>query len=102
MTNSFVVAVMVLWKTNTMDVLLTPVGNDIMRSTIVSQAHVYTIPGHATVTNLVPVLTNSVHLRMRWQEVEKELPPVPIRSPVLPIIRGSVTNTIAPLRNSPP
>jgi len=73
MTNSFIVAVWVLWSTNTMDTLLTPVGDDIIRSTITSQTHIYQLPGMATVTNKVPVLTNSVHLHMQWVE----LPPVP-------------------------
>lgn len=63
-----------------MDTLLTPSGDDIMRHTITSQTHVYQIPGYAPVTNVVPVLTNSVHLRMKLVEVETELPPVPTNS----------------------
>jgi hypothetical protein len=78
MTNTlFQVAVMVLWSTNTMDAFLTPVGDDIVRSTITTQTHVYNLPGTAPVTNAVPVLTNSVHLRRAWVKVDGELPPVP-------------------------
>lgn len=82
MTNSFLVAVFVLWGTNKMDTLLTPSGDEILRSIITVQTHVYTIPGQVTVTNKeVPVLTNSVHLKMTWVEVpapvSAQLPPVP-------------------------
>lgn len=79
MTNSFLVTVLVLWGTNQMDTLLSPSGDDKLRSTITSQTHVYKIPGQTTITNVVPVLTNSVRLKMRWVEVPvADLPPVPV------------------------
>ncbi len=78
MTNSFIVAIWVLLSTNTMDTLLTPVGDDILRSKITIQTHIYTIPGHATVTNVVPVMTNSVYLRKQWIELPS-VPPLPMQ-----------------------
>jgi len=63
--------------TNTVDTLLVPSGEEIIRSEIVSQRHVYSIPGNAPVTNCVPIMTNSVHLRRAWIRVDKELPLVP-------------------------
>lgn len=64
-----------------MDTLLTPVGDDILRSKIVMRTDIYTIPGQSTVTNTVAVATNSVYLHKQWIE----LPPVPAVS-VLPLI----------------
>lgn len=86
MTNSFLVAVMVIWSTNRMDTLLTPVGDDIMRSWITTQTHIYTIPSQATVTNVVPVTTNSVHLVKQWVEIHDPAP-VKVQLPPVPTIR---------------
>lgn len=72
---------MVLLSTNRMDILLTPSGDEILRSYITVQTHIYTIPDFPTVTNSVPVWTNSTHLQMKWVEVAAptpvQLPPVP-------------------------
>lgn len=87
MTNSFIVAVWVMLSTNQVDTLLTPVGDDILRSMVTVQTHVYTIPGFPSVTNAVPVATNSTRLQMRWVEIPvSDLPPVPN------LFRGALTN----------
>ena len=80
MTNSiFTVAMLVLWSTNTYDTLLTPAGDRIIRNTVTFQTHVYTVPGQASVTNVVAVATNSIHLQLLWVPyVPTEFPPVPV------------------------
>lgn len=75
-TNSFFVAVMVLWSTNRMDIILTPSGDEIRRSMITMQTHIYTVPGQPTVTNVVAVATNTVRLKQTWVQIP-ELPPIP-------------------------
>lgn len=73
MTNSFLVAVFVLWSTNTINTPLTPDGHEVMRHTVTLQKHIYTVPGQPTVTNTVPVATNSEQYSLVWVK----LPPVP-------------------------
>lgn len=78
MTNSFIVAVFVLWSTNRMDIILTPSGDEIRRSMITMRTDVYTLPGHSSVTNVTAVSTNTTRLKMVWQEVpDVGMPPVP-------------------------
>lgn len=74
MTNSFVVAVFVLWSTNTFDTPTSPKADEVVRTTVLSQTHIYTIPGFQTVTNHVPVVTNSEQFSLIWVK----LPPVPV------------------------
>lgn len=73
MTNSLIVAVWVLWSTNTYDTPANPSANEVVRTTVASQTHIYTIPGFQTVTNRVPVLTNAEQFSLVWVK----LPPVP-------------------------
>ena len=73
MTNTFIVTVWVLWSTNVFDTALNPAGDDILRSTVVSQTHVYRIPGFPSATNTVAVSTNSDQFHRLWVK----LPPVP-------------------------
>ena len=73
MTNSFFVAVFVLWSTNTMDTL-SPSGDEKLSSKITVRTDVYTLPGQSLCTNVVAVATNSDHWIMQWVK----LPPVPV------------------------
>jgi len=74
MTNSFLVAVVVTWVTNVFDTPMSPRGDEVTRTTVASQNHVYTIPGFPTVTNTVTVATNYDQFHLIWVK----LPPVPI------------------------
>lgn len=101
MTNSFMVAVMVLWSTNQMDTFMTPVGDDIRRSMISVRTDIYTLPGFTPATNSVAVATNTVRLKRTWTEIpdvpdEPQLPPVPRTWPTWPT-NGTVLSTNFPV-----
>ena len=79
MTNGLLVMVFVSWLTNTVDVPLTPDGFNLLRSQIISQTHIYTVPGFPTVTNTVAVATNTSRFVLQLMELPmtNSLPPLP-------------------------
>ncbi len=86
MTNSFIVAVWLTWLTNVVDTPLNPRGDEIIRTTVISQTHTYTIPGFTPVTNTVAVATNVDQFHLLWIK----LPPVPSSGDSVVVL--SITN----------
>ncbi len=82
-TNYYLTLIWCLWATNTVDIPVTPSGDEYLRQHIVQEIHVYKLrTDSAVVTNVVVVATNTVRRKMVWVETPvQNSPESRVRSP---------------------